>query len=117
VRKAEEIQIKEAAEVEDEITGIELVKAKEVFGEAARNPDRNLITITVESGVTVRIPAPKGLVFQNGEWYVDNEIAYLRSIQNPASKFAAYIRKYGFPNVGKKVGLRLNKRGFWEVAL
>jgi hypothetical protein len=109
--------VEEAAGVEDEITGIELVLAAEVFGKSAKVPDRKLINIITKSGVVVRIPAPKGLMLVNGEWFVDNEIAYLRSIQNPASKFAAYIRKYGFPNVGKKVGLRLNKRGFWEVAL
>jgi len=114
-----EVSKKATEVIRDTIERVEMVKAEEIFGEGTRDPERRHLLIRCkDTGVTVRLPLPTGLEWKNGQYEIVNKASYLRSIRNPNSKFAAFLKRYGAgPYSGFEIELRINERGFWEIML
>jgi hypothetical protein len=124
VIKLEDFDVKSVETVEGVIKSIDIKKAEEVFGEEAISPERiiavlSVITDASDEPVRANLPVPKGLVYDTtkDEWRITDKLAYVRSIRNPASKFSAFLRKYGVPHKGIRVQVRMNEQGFFEPVL
>jgi len=117
--KLVELSKRETTAFTDTIDGIIVKQAREIFGDSARNPERQHLVIRCkETGAEVRLPLPTGLKYDDGDYIVENRASYFRSIANPNSKFAAFLKRYGSaPRVGLDIDLYLNENGWWEIAL
>jgi hypothetical protein len=106
--------------VEDVATvkAVGIVAARDVFGETARNPDKKMVVLELDSGVRVHLPLPQGLEWNGKDWAITDKLKLARSLKNPASKFAAFLRAYGqLPRPGMKVKTTLNEQGFIRLVL
>jgi hypothetical protein len=100
------------------VAKVEVLPASEIFGKMARNPDRKMIRVTCENGANVVTALPAGLEYTNGTWHVSNESLCVRSMRNPQSKLAAWIKRYhGEPVVGQDVVTYIDDTGFFRVEL
>lgn len=93
--------------------------AREVFGESAKNPDKNVLVMMDEHGVSVNLSLAKGLSYSldDDEFMVDDVMAYERAINNSLSKWAAFVSKYGIPRIGLEIKLVLNDNLYYEIML
>ena len=109
---------KEGAILTDEIVSIGTRLAGEIFGEKARNPERQHVELGLKSGITVSMSMPKGIIWDGEHFDIEDVFAARRSLQNKLSKFAAFMRKYGkTPRVGMQVGTVADEKGFTRLAL
>lgn len=109
---------KEGAILTDEIVSIHIRLASEIFGEKAQNPERQHIELWLKSKVTVSMSMPKGIIWDEKHFEIEDAFAARRSLQNKLSKFAAFMRKYGkTPEVGMKIETVADEKGFTRLAL
>ncbi|MBW2560129.1 MAG: hypothetical protein JRE40_04645 [Deltaproteobacteria bacterium] len=100
------------------VESIAVEPASSIFGKSARNPDRQMIRITCENGANVVTALPQGVVYDGERWHVEDHAAAARSLRNPKSKLAAWMRRYGDePHVGQEVSTYLDEQGFMRVEL
>jgi hypothetical protein len=86
------------------ITNIKEMRAEEVFGQKAKNPQQMLYTVfgNIE-GIERRLG-----VFTKP---LAKEIS-------PKSKLALFQHKYGkFPDIGMKIEIETNKDGYWNIVI
>lgn len=111
----------EASEkIDTKVVSISVNKAKEIFGEEARNPARLMIEIETENGASVVTALPQGTEYdeENDEWKVTDKRAFQRSVSNARSKFGKWLRKYEEePHVGQEVFTMLDSQGFERIIL
>jgi hypothetical protein len=110
--------LEEGVEGEATIQRISITSARDIFGESARNPDKGMVVLELDSGVKVNLPLPQGLEWTGKDWQITDRLKLARSLKNPSSKFAAFLRAYGsLPRPGMKVKTTLNERGFLRLVL
>ena len=78
----------------DKITAIEILKASEVFGDKAKEPEREVCRLTTARGARETHSLPKGLEVVKGEFLVTDKIAASRSLSSNNSWFGRYVRNY-----------------------
>jgi|SRR6056297_1894863 len=86
------------------IVGLDELKAKEVFGEKANDPNKKIIQITWENS-DLNITGTDQV-----NWYEKGKVL-------PRSKLGKLITKYGQLKVGVVVSLLQNKEGFYKIVL
>jgi hypothetical protein len=98
------------------IAGIKVRTAKEVFGGAAKDPDRAVAVIWTENGARLVLTVPLGSRYQDGRWIVFDREAFERSVGHERSRFGAFLRRYKkFPRVGMVVKTSADGRGYWTI--
>ena len=103
-------------EEQDKISAIELMKAEDVFGDKAKEPDREVCRITTTRGARETHSLPKGLEVVKGEFLVTDKIAASRSLSSNNSWFGRFMRKYGSaPKVGQSVTVSVQGNGFLAI--
>lgn len=103
-------------EEQDKITAIEVLKANEVFGDKAKEPDREVVRITTSKGARETHSLPKGLEVKGGDFLVTDKISASRSLSSNNSWFGRYMRKYGTsPKVGQDVLVSVQGNGFLAI--
>lgn len=108
---AEEANRAESGELEGTIVDIEETTAQEIYGEAAEDPDRAQVIVTV---------ALTDDVDRDLEEFTDNFSLPLgpRSWRNTDFKLGKFRRKYGeLPTEGMTVNVGLNRKGYYRMAL
>ncbi|MEM4757570.1 MAG: hypothetical protein QW184_00270 [Nanopusillaceae archaeon] len=120
----EELLKEQQIEEDGEIVKVEVKKAAEIFGNRARQPERQVMILhtRTKSGVEGREthPLPKGIVYDESknDFVVENKLSALRSLRNPNSWFRRFLETYkSTPKPGTKVKLTLNQRGFLAIKL
>jgi len=92
---------------------VEVVPAKEIYKEKAKQPDRPTLRITAENGARMVTSLPNGMRYDGGNYVVEDMIKAQRSIRAKQSGFGAFLRRYGhYPNVGTEVNTTLDTNGF-----
>lgn len=97
---------------------IEVKKAAEIFGDKAKQPDRDILEIQAENDANLTCSYPKGLEYTGEQWIIKNRVQATRSIRNKLSKFGAFLRKYGqYPTIGIEVETDLDDDGFARIVV
>ena len=100
------------------IIKVEAKKAGDVFGSKARDPNRIVLVVETDKGSRDTYSLPKGLVFENGEYKVVDEIALARSFTNSNSRLRQFYMKYRtLPKPGVEVEIKIDSKGFARIAL
>ena len=104
--------------VRSEITSIEVKCAREVYGKNAIEPDRETIVMQAKNGARLVTSLPRGVKYENGKWIVTEREEAKKFLKNKASKFGAFLRKYGcWPHVGNEVDTLINGNGIGRVCI
>jgi hypothetical protein len=119
---AGEPEIKELLEGEvaenSKIVAVEIKKAAELFGDKAKQPDRDIVKLRTENGADLVFSKPKGLEYIDGKWVVKNRVQAVRSVRNKLSKFGRFMEKYGcYPVVGTTVETSIDDSGFVKITV
>jgi hypothetical protein len=108
--------IQKNVEEPDKITTLEMMKASDVFGDKAKEPDREVCRITTEKGARETHSLPKGIEVVKGEFLVTDKIAASRSLSSNNSWFGRFVRKYGkAPAIGQTVTVGVQGNGFLAI--
>ena len=100
------------------ITTVAIKKAKEVFKDQARDPEREVAQITCDNGATEAHAVPGGMVYDEAakNWTIVDKMQAGKSVRNMQSWFRKFLQKYmTLPSVGVKVKTMVNGRGFTVI--
>lgn len=100
------------------ISGVEIRKAREVYGKGAFTPERDVVVVRAENGARLTMSLPLGVEYRDGQWVISDKEKAKKFLKNPASVFGAFLRKYErWPRVGMDVETNLNGKGIARICV
>ncbi len=105
-----------ALEEKSKIVNIEVKKAKEIFGDKAQDPEKDMVVVTCENGARTTLSLPAGLSWNGSEFSIADEGDFKGALRFPQLKFRRFVEQYGFlPKIGLEVNTYSDNQGFLRV--
>lgn len=91
------------------VTGLVVCTAKEIFKDAAKNPDSLVLKIEydVEGGDQGHVVCSLPRGYREGQSI---------RVRNPKAKLYQYVRAFGAPEVGQKIAVAIDAKGYWVIS-